>query len=420
MSAVEQRTRKTVSEPQFDHLIVIVSDIEMGAGGDTDDFPHSEFLSQLLLAYQNEPYCDIPVDLVFNGDTFDLIKTPHLGTYPHHITKEVALSKTAAVAAAHPEFFEALRRIVEHPPRNRTVSFIVGNHDAELLFPEVQGYLRAVCGDNPNIRFPGFELTIGPVQIEHGCQSDPIFRIDPNRPFINEGRTKLLNISWATIALLDVLMPLHPLLHLHARLRPRNLLMELLPEVRELLLAKAWRYWTRDFWVDFISLKDPVLKLNWTMIKEIVKQITMVNPDVSLDKGWLSTVVQKSPCELFVTGHLHRVGSSYFGTKRIIQMGCFRDEYFIKEKGRRFQPILKPVCEVYLKDNHIVEIMVKEVRGPDRPQSFFPHSIYDVLPGVRELLEKMGDHVHEKARQKEQEMAEGKQIPTGEERRDST
>ena len=46
------------AEPPFDHLIVIFSDVEMGAGGDTDDFPHSEFLGLLLLAYQNEPYCD--------------------------------------------------------------------------------------------------------------------------------------------------------------------------------------------------------------------------------------------------------------------------------------------------------------------------------------------------------------------------
>ena len=263
-------------------------------------------------------------------------------------------------------------------------------------------------------------MTIGPVRIEHGSQSDPIFRIDPQRPFIKAGRTELLNISWATIALLDVLVPLHPLLHFHDRLRPRSLLMGLVPEIRELLVAKAWRYWTRDFWREFISLKDPVLKLDWTMIKEIVKQFTAGAQDVSLDQTWLSTVVQETPCDLFVTGHLHRAGSFYSGTKRIIQMGCFRDEYFIKETGRRFQPILKPICEVYLKEDVVVRIMTQEVRGPDRPGNSFPDSIYDVLPRVRELLDNMGDRTREKARQRQQERAEGKQHMTPDESAKST
>ena len=63
---LQPRSKELGSEPQFDRLIVIFSDIEMGAGGDTDDFPHSEFLARQLLAYQNGPFRDIPVDFVFN------------------------------------------------------------------------------------------------------------------------------------------------------------------------------------------------------------------------------------------------------------------------------------------------------------------------------------------------------------------
>jgi hypothetical protein len=61
-----------------------------------------------------------------------------------------------------------------------------------------------------------------------------------------------------------------------------------------------------------------------------------------------------------------------------------------------------------MKDKRIVQIVTKEVQGPDRPQDFFPDSIYDVLPRVRQLLDKMGDRTHEKAKQKQQEIAEGK------------
>ena len=311
-----------------DRRILILSDVEMGAGGETDDFPHSEFLGRLLLSYLEGP-CDGPLDIVFNGDTFDLLKTPYEGSYPHHITRDVALAKMSAVAAAHPRFFESLRTILEHPQGNKSVHFIAGNHDTELLFPEVQAFVRTLCGKSHHVRFPGVELTLGPVHMEHGSQADPLFRIDAERPFIEVDGQSLLNISWATIALLDVILPLHPILYFHDRLKPRHLVFELIPEIKELLTATAWRYWTRDFWREFIASKDPLLKLNWTLVKEVVKRFTLGNPNVSIDRKWLCDKVEQESLDLFLTGHVHEGTSHYHGSKRIIQAGSLRDEYFI-------------------------------------------------------------------------------------------
>ena len=50
-------------------LVVVLSDIEMGAGGILDDFPHTDFLADLIASYQRLPHRDTPVELVFNGDT---------------------------------------------------------------------------------------------------------------------------------------------------------------------------------------------------------------------------------------------------------------------------------------------------------------------------------------------------------------
>jgi UDP-2,3-diacylglucosamine pyrophosphatase LpxH len=381
-----------------DRLIVIFSDVEMGSGGETDDFPHSGFLARLLLSYLQKPSVPYPIDFVFNGDTFDLVKTPYCGAYPHHITKDVAVNKMTAVASAHPEFFGALCEVLEHPGRENAVHFIVGNHDAELLFPDVQQVVRGLCKNNVTVHFPGFELALGPVHVEHGSQSDPLFRIDPERPFINANGQQLLNISWTTVALLDVFMPLHPLFHFHNRLRPRNLLIERVPEIKELLMAKAWRYWTDNFWRDFIALKDPLLKFNWTIIKEIVRRLINNGPDVSIDRAWVTNTVQKSPFELFVKGHLHRAGIVHHGTKRILQTGCFRDEYLVIDGGKSFRPILKPYLEIYLKNNQILGIVTKEVKGPERRLESFPHSIFDVVPEVRKLLEEFEDKSYDRSR----------------------
>jgi hypothetical protein len=180
--------------------------------------------------------------------------------------------------------------------------------------------------------------------------------------------------------------------------------MDRVPEIRELLMAKAWRYWTKDFWRDFTTLKDPLLKINWTMVKEIVRRLTNNNTDVSIERTWVSNRVQKTPCEIFVKGHLHRAGSIMHDTKRILQLGCFRDEYFVIDGGKCFRPILKPYLEIYLRNNEISQIVTKEVRGPDRDPESFPHSIFDVVPQVKALLHELEDKSYDRSRTKTTEI----------------
>lgn len=394
-----------------DRVVLVFSDIEMGTGGEMDDFPHSAFLSGLLLSYLEGLHREHPLDIVFNGDTFDLLKTEYRGTYPHHITRDIAVEKMRSVAAAHPKFFEALRTILAHPGGNKSVHFLVGDHDAELLFPEVQEVVRRLCGGGAgNVGFPGFELAIGPVHFEHGSQADRVFRIDPESPFIEVGGERLLNINWANIALLDLMLPLHPLLYFHERLKPRDRVFELVPEMKELFTALAWRYWTHDLWHEFITRKDPLLKLNWSLVKEVVKSFTLSGPEADIERKGLFEQAEREPFDLFVTGHVH-LGATHHTrqSKTIIQAGCFRDEYFILDDGHRFRPILKPYYELFLKGDELIAWVSKEVRGPDRPRASFPGSIYDVVPALRERLEDLGDRSGEEEDRQEQESREAEE-----------
>lgn len=394
--------------PEFDRIAVVFSDIEMGDGGEVDDFPHSAFLGRLLTSYLEGPYANAAIDFVFNGDTFDLLKTPYGGAYPHHITEDVALAKMSSVAAAHPSFFEAIRGILGHKSGNKRAHFVAGNHDMELLFPGVQRLIRSLCGDVEHVRFPGFELGLGPVHIEHGSQSDPLFRVDPEKPFIDHKGKRFLNISWASIALLDVIIPLPDFLRFFDQLKPRAQVMNMVPEAKELIMSLVWQYWTKDFWRDFLSLKDPLLKVHWTMVKEIVKRFTTNNPRVSIDKGWLMETVEGSSHELFLTGHLHQASSYYHGNKRIIQSGCFRDEFFILNEGMVFQPLLKQYYEIFIKDDRVVGVASRELQGPARPAEYFPASIQDLTPRIGELLDLLGDQSEDQADRKKQEAAEAK------------
>ena len=111
------------AQPRADRLVVSLSDLEIGPGGRFDDVPDASFVASVIRSYAEAPFRSIAVDLVFNGDTFDLLKTPVDGGYPVHITSEIGVHKLERVLDAHPEFVEAVqaflraaapRRVVRH------------------------------------------------------------------------------------------------------------------------------------------------------------------------------------------------------------------------------------------------------------------------------------------------------------------
>ncbi len=373
-----------------DRIIVTLSDIELGDGGVADEFPHDAWLISLLEHYQRGRFRDIPVDIVFNGDCFDLLKLPYRDAWTHHVTSQVAQTKMAAVIGAHPAFFAGLRAILAHPHAERRVWFVLGNHDAELLFPEVQALIRSSLG-GLGVHFPGFDLRIGPVWLEHGSQQDVMFRMDPQRPFVTIDGQRMLNLPWASVALLDTLIPMRPWFYFHDRLHPKSLVMELVPEIRELILTRVRKYWGLDFWRDFLVEGDPMLELDWGMVKEVFWRFTTTNTEVHLDPEWLARTVEQEHAELFVVGHLHRVGSHEHRGKRILQLGAMRDEYDLDESGTRFVPRLKQILEVRLRNDRVTGLVSHEILGPPREDGSVPRTVWDVLDEVEAALGTMGD-----------------------------
>lgn len=386
--------------------VVIFSDVEMGAPGAVDDFPHADFLAELLAEYTRGRWTELPIDLVFNGDTFDLLKVPVGGAWPHHVDKPTALAKLQTVLEAHQPFVEAVDAFLSAGQGKNRVHFVVGNHDAELLFPAVQQALREACGGHEQLRFPGYELELGPLHIEHGHQLDPLFAMDPERPFVSASPEPLLNLSWAAIGLLSIAMPLHPEFYFYDRLQPRRLLLELVPELKELFTALAWRYWTKDFWRGFLLQKDPLLRFGWTMAKEVVKRVAFRQADVSITPEALAARLDGRRHQLFVTGHLHDLGHSQVGAKRIVQAGAMRDEYHIVAGGTRFQPALKCFVEVMLDGERVIGLSTRELLGPPRPREHLLETVFDLAPAVRGHLEALGDQTKPRAEQRRLERLE--------------
>lgn len=367
---------------QFDRLILCFSDIEMGSGGVMDDFPHSGFFSDLLAQYNCTFFKNKKIDLIFNGDTFDLLKTDFEGKYPRHIDQTVAMGKFFKVASAHPKFFEGVRKFLAFDKDNRRVVFITGNHDFELFFPEVQNIIRSACGEDHEVLFPGLTFCEGKVKIEHGSQYDPMFTIAEEKIFLDYQGKKILNLPWGSVALLDVIMPLKEHLFHLDRLKPKNKVLESLPEFKDWLVSRMWGYYTQDF----LRSDDPLKKISWTMLKEVVTRFYTLHVDVSIDLCMRQKLEESNEFSLYLIGHQHETGWWSFGNRKVIQTGCFRNEFMIEDSSEELSQIQKNYAEVFIKGDTVVRSHIVEVDSPPLPENYIPMGLDKYRDVIKNLL----------------------------------
>ncbi|MBU1111889.1 MAG: metallophosphoesterase, partial [Nanoarchaeota archaeon] len=208
--------------------IIILGDVEMGGGTLTDDFVSDKALSELILELANKPH---PVDIVFNGDTFDLLKCPIIiealnnegqpiqkRAFPRHITEEISLQKLKLVHQAHKPVFGALGDYLKKS--NKHVFFVLGNHDHDLMFKGVQKEIKNIlCDKNRDIRnqvhFPGLKYRYGQVLAEHGHQYDFLNQVDIEHWYLIYKNKRILNIPWVSFGVVSKFMEMkeqHPLM----------------------------------------------------------------------------------------------------------------------------------------------------------------------------------------------------------------
>jgi len=366
-----------------DQLVVSLSDIEMGAGGVLDDFPHTPFLAGLLQAYAGPRFQDLEVHIVFNGDTFDFLKMPVDGAFPTAITESVALAKLDIVFRNHPDFFEGIAGFLRDKNGRGMVHFTVGNHDFEILFPAVQERIRQRIG-HAGVHFPGVSVDFGDLHIEHGSQADSMFYIDPEHPFIDTPSGPILRLPWGSIALLEVAMPMHELVYDLDRLKPRNRVFELLPDLRDFVVGAFWDYW-RHSARDWLG-PDPVKRVSWTMLKDVAYRFRSKSTEVDGAESYRQTLLDEPSTRVITIGHFHQPSWWTHANRKLLVTGCLRDEFSLDRDGNITAILPKVYGEFFLCAGQVVRSHLVEIDGPTPAPGHFPTSVYDVLPRIRPLL----------------------------------
>jgi len=198
---------------------LVLSDLHLSDGSrpgqvnPLEDFFHDERFAELLAHHRRQLGDDGEIELILNGDIFDLLKIKVGGVWPTDITDEMATEKLRQCLDGHPVFVRALKEFLANP-RNR-MTYLPGNHDLDMWFPGPQELLRRYVapGDaGERVQFitssDTYYLPDG-IQVRHGHQLERIHRVDYRKMTRtkSDGREVLI-LPWGSIWIIEVLNPL--------------------------------------------------------------------------------------------------------------------------------------------------------------------------------------------------------------------
>lgn len=198
---------------------LVISDLHLGTGIRKGQFnPIEEFyaddrIAEWLTYYCEEAYNeDVEIELILNGDIFDLLKVPVGNKWIDEITTEISIDKLKRCLLGHPVFCNAIERFLERDLTKLTV--IPGNHDIDLILPEVQQVFLEHCAPG-ELKDKVFFLTNSEtyylpegIQIRHGNQLEAANKVDIKMPLKDRKNKKpILKLPWGSIFIIKVLAP---------------------------------------------------------------------------------------------------------------------------------------------------------------------------------------------------------------------
>lgn len=197
---------------------LVLSDLHLGTGASRgrfnalEDFYEDDRFAELLEHYVTGSFRDHEVELIFNGDIFDLLKVPLDGSVPAEVTEEMAARKMLLCLEGHPVFCEAIVRFLEKD--GSRLVYLAGNHDIEVLLPLVQEAFLERCapGDLAErvtfvTKSDTYYLPEG-IQIRHGHQLEAVNHFDYDNLLVaRPNGPPVVNYPWGSLLTLRVILP---------------------------------------------------------------------------------------------------------------------------------------------------------------------------------------------------------------------
>lgn len=337
----------------MEEKVYIISDIEMGRGDIMDDFSDDEIVTNFVkkIAAENK---DKKITLVLNGDIFDFLKMAYKDQYPRYITEKISLWKLEEVIKTHPKVFSGFREFVKN--KNHILFFVIGNHDADLVWPSLQQRIREELNADENDENVGFNYWYekNGVHVEHGHLLEPFFRINPKKAIIKFRGNEILNTPFGSQMCFKHLVHFKQKFSKDEQYFPKPLAFKKNPQMnreknglmkkvllRDLIWNPLWHWNDPTYRIPYFSLLDHFLHYGLNVIdddkffKRITKRALRKYPDQ----------------QCIVLGHLHLFKKDEREGKQILVTDTWRNEY---DLTNNLQKKTKSYGEISLLNSKIV------------------------------------------------------------------
>ncbi len=201
---------------------LVVSDFHLSLGkwlksgrkNPLEDFHEDDRFQEFLEFYSTGSYEHYDVELVINGDFFDplaVIPIPEkkmsvdVLEFPLEVEEPAAVLKFQSILEGHPIVFNALQLFLK---RGKKIVFRWGNHDAALLWPQVQSLIvERLNPQSPDqVQFQKDRYIFDRICIDHGHQYEVINHFDEKNLFIErktkQGIKKIQNLPFGSFFVL--------------------------------------------------------------------------------------------------------------------------------------------------------------------------------------------------------------------------
>ncbi len=183
--------------------IIVVSDLHIGMGriyggkiNYKEDFIYDTDFYDFLRWWVNDSK-GMEIELVLNGDIFDVIKSTHR---EGKVYKRDVFKFLDECIVGHKTFFEALRNFSFEGGK---ITYIIGNHDQAFASPDIQSVLVEKTGVGFN--FIKRKYIQDGIWIEHGNIYEAINRTDVNQVWVKDKNgEEILNMPWGSRFVVEV------------------------------------------------------------------------------------------------------------------------------------------------------------------------------------------------------------------------
>lgn len=285
---------------------LIVSDFHLGAGkylpdgrlNPLEDFLYDDQFVEFLDHHAGLDFAGREIELILNGDFFNHLQTDPDDPEPEIFDEAAAVSRTRQILNGHPEVFAALKRFGAEA--GRSVTFVLGNHDAGLLFGGVQELLREALGPRTKTvigryRFDG-------VLVEHGNQYFADNAYDVRRYFLTEGLpAPVVNLPWGSFFVIHYVnkakkhRPYFDKVYPFKHYLRWALIHDTVFAVRSIAHIVFYFFWLR-------FRKDPHRRSTLANTLQILKEAT-ISP--KLDREAKKILLSEKDTKIVVFGHTH-------------------------------------------------------------------------------------------------------------------